>query len=911
MIFGTYLDDEQLSQIDQLAQVVASVYSIQEHTSTDETERICGKLEKKDIYVEPLSSERVAGYTLLNDLWGHPALLLNILIPRHIYQQGNKSVHALLIYLAIFGLLAAVFELLMTENLVSKRLYKLSRDVSRIGTTEDQKRRLQVIGDDELSQVAFSVNNTLDALEQTQSELRENEHRLKSILDSVQIGVFLINPEDHSIIDANITALKMIGATKESLVGRLCHQCICPAQVGSCPITDLNQNVDSSERILIKMDGSPIPILKTVVTTVLNGQTVLIESFVDISERKKAEEALRQAHDELEIRVEERTEELAKANLALRSEIAEREQAVQEIYARLRYEEAIAACSQAFMGISKIEDILHVATDSLLTATGSSRVYVFENFEDPLIGICMRQIAVSRAEGICSPLDNSRFQQIPCEGVFSRWYNELSSGHSIMGPVSSLPGSEQVMLIEQNVKSVLCIPVFVSGNMYGYIGFDDCINIHVWNEYDIRMLWTAAEMIGSYIERTRAEEEIRIINSKNEKLLLSISSALIVCDAAGGIQEWNKAAEDILGIPSTEAINRSLLDMNLEWEDDGFPLMILESINKGEQTNLGHVSVVRPDGRSVALMLTTAPIIDGSGHFLSCLLSCSDVTELRTLEVQLHHSQKLESIGQLAAGIAHEMNTPIQYVGDNTRFLQESFGPMMEVFEVQNEALEKAKDGSLDTEMLEKVESVKDDADIEYLIQQIPKATEQSLDGINRVAKIVRAMKQFSHPGGVEHTDEDLNGAIESTITVSRNEWKYVADLVTDLDAGMPLVPCMIADLNQVILNLIVNAAHAVGDAREKLGTKEKGKITVSTRQDGDWIEIRIGDTGTGIPESIRQRVFEPFFTTKKIGKGTGQGLALARSIVTNMHGGTITFESTEGEGTTFIIRIPLLREAA
>jgi len=296
---------------------------------------------------------------------------------------------------------------------------------------------------------------------------------------------------------------------------------------------------------------------------------------------------------------------------------------------------------------------------------------------------------------------------------------------------------------------------------------------------------------------------------------------------------------------------------------------------------------------------------------LSCLLSCSDVTELRTLEVQLQHSQKLESIGQLAAGIAHEMNTPIQYVGDNTRFLQESFGPMLEVFEIQNAALEKAKDGCLDQEMLEKVEHIKDDADIEYLIQQIPKATEQSLDGINRVAKIVRAMKQFSHPGGVEHTDEDLNGAIESTITVSRNEWKYVADLVTDLDVGLPLVPCMIADLNQVILNLIVNAAHAVGDAREKSGTNKKGKITVSTRQDGDWAEIRIADTGTGIPESIRQRVFEPFFTTKKIGKGTGQGLALVRSIVTNMHGGTITFESAEGEGTTFIIRIPLLREAA
>jgi|GEM_PF-2028808 len=911
MIFGTYLNEDQLSQIDQLAQVVSSVYTLQDDTLAMETGRLSSILKKKDIEVEPVSPDKVAGYSILPDIWGKPVLLLNILIPRHIFQQGEKSVHSLLYFLAIFGFAAAIIELLMTENLVSRRLHRLAKDVSNIGTIENHNRRLEVIGNDELSQVAESVNYTLDALEQSQMELRENEHRLKLILDSVQIGVFLINPDDHSIVDANITALKMVGATEEELIGKQCHQCVCPAQVGSCPITDLHQTVDSSERVLFKIDGSTIPILKTVVSTVLNGQNVLIESFVDISERKRAEEALRAAHDDLEIRVEERTEELAKTNVTLRSEIAEREQAVQETYARLRYEEAIAACSQAFMGVSNVDDVLQVATDSLLSATVSSRVYVYENYDDTVLGQCVRRIAISRAEGILKSSDSSYFQHIPCDGIFSRWYQEMSCGHPIMGAVTSLPEVERAFLLKQNVKSILVIPIFVSGDMYGCIGFDDCISNHLWNEYDIRMLWTAAEMIGAYIERNRAEQEIRIVNSRNEKLLLSISSALIVCDASGAIQEWNKAAEDILGISSTEAVNRSLFDINLEWEDSGFPVIILESIGNGEQTNLGHVSVIRPDGRKVTLILTTAPIMDNNGNSQGCLLSASDVTELRSLEVQLQHSQKLESIGQLAAGIAHEMNTPIQYVGDNTRFLQESFGPMLEVFEIQNAALEKAKDGSLDQEMLDKVENAKYEADIEYLLQQIPKATEQSLDGIGRVARIVRAMKQFSHPGGTEHTDEDLNGAIESTITVSRNEWKYVAEIVTDLDTGLPLVPCMIADLNQVILNLIVNAAHAVGDAREKSGKNEKGTITVSTRQDGDWVEIRIADSGTGIPESIRQRVFEPFFTTKKIGKGTGQGLALARSIVTNMHGGTISFESAEGEGTTFIIRIPLLREAA
>jgi signal transduction histidine kinase len=195
--------------------------------------------------------------------------------------------------------------------------------------------------------------------------------------------------------------------------------------------------------------------------------------------------------------------------------------------------------------------------------------------------------------------------------------------------------------------------------------------------------------------------------------------------------------------------------------------------------------------------------------------------------------------------------------------------------------------------------------DVEYLMEEVPKAIQQSLDGIERVAGIVQAMKEFSHPGTEEKTAIDLNRAIQSTITVARNEWKYVAEVVTEFDSCLPMARCLPGEFNQVILNLIINAAQAIAETAQE-GDAARGTITISTRRDGEWAEIRIGDTGTGIPEAIRSRVFDPFFTTKEVGKGTGQGLAIAHSIVVDKHQGTITFDTETGKGTTFIIRLPL-----
>ncbi len=201
-----------------------------------------------------------------------------------------------------------------------------------------------------------------------------------------------------------------------------------------------------------------------------------------------------------------------------------------------------------------------------------------------------------------------------------------------------------------------------------------------------------------------------------------------------------------------------------------------------------------------------------------------------------------------------------------------------------------------------------EEADLDFLMEEIPPALEQALTGIERVSKIVRAMKEFSHPGSEEKNAVDINRAIENTITVARNEWKYVAEMKLDLAPDLPLVPCLVGEFNQVILNIIVNAAQAIaGVVGDNSG--RKGLITVTTRNADGWAEIRVSDTGPGIPPEAQARIFDPFFTPKDVGKGTGQGLALAHSVIVDKHGGALTFETEEGKGTTFIIRIPLSKE--
>ena len=315
---------------------------------------------------------------------------------------------------------------------------------------------------------------------------------------------------------------------------------------------------------------------------------------------------------------------------------------------------------------------------------------------------------------------------------------------------------------------------------------------------------------------------------------------------------------------------------------------------------------VGEDGTVKELRCHIGPLRRGEAIAGSVIVA-QDITDDNRREIEFQSAQRLAAVGTLAAGIAHEINTPIQFVSDSVHFLQEAAGDAFAAIEALSRVLNTlvahgAGAPSLD-EQVEAAQETLEDCDIEYLREHVPPAFARCIDGLDRVAKIVRSMKEFSHPASETAEPADLNRAIESTLIIARNEYKYVADLETDF-GDLPPVLCHISDVNQVILNLVVNAAHAIADVVE--GTNDRGTIRVRTWQEDRWAHIEVADTGGGIPRAISDRVFDPFFTTKEVGKGTGQGLALAWRVIHERHGGKIWFESREGEGTTFHIRLPI-----
>ncbi len=406
-------------------------------------------------------------------------------------------------------------------------------------------------------------------------------------------------------------------------------------------------------------------------------------------------------------------------------------------------------------------------------------------------------------------------------------------------------------------------------------------------------------------ERKRTEEELRLAKAEIEQLLESLSSILIGLSPAGEILQWNQAAVKVLGVASPQVVGKKFDEIQFQFDSQRVVAGISTCSETANSVRVDDLPFTRSDGKQGFLGLTISPIMEGDGKLGGIIILGADITERRLLEVQLSQAQKLESIGQLAAGIAHEINTPIQFVSDNTRFLEEAFGDLLGLLSKFEGGVEALVAGGEPQAITEALKTAAAGADLDYLKGEVPAAIEQSLEGLNRVAKIVRAMKDFSHPGTEDKVAVDLNRALEGTITVSRNEWKYVAEIITDLDPALPLVHCLPHELNQVFLNIIVNAAQAIREVVNG-NPEEKKTITVSTRRDEDWAEIRIRDTGPGIPGAIRHKIFDPFFTTKEVGKGTGQGLAISHTVIRDKHKGTLTFETAEGVGTTFIIRLPL-----
>jgi len=363
-------------------------------------------------------------------------------------------------------------------------------------------------------------------------------------------------------------------------------------------------------------------------------------------------------------------------------------------------------------------------------------------------------------------------------------------------------------------------------------------------------------------------------------------------DAHSRFTACNKLVANRMGVAPGELIGKTDFDF--------FPREMAEKFFSDEQALLKsgkplidheEIAFDKTRGMNRVILTSKIPLHDADGNLTGVVGTGFDITDRKAAEERMASSDRLESIGRLAAGVAHEINTPIQYLSDSVSFIREGVKELLEYIDALHAAMPQPP---------------APDENVEDLRKEMPPALTLVADGLSRIAEIVRSMKDFAHAGQHEMGPTDLNRAIASTLVIARSEYKPVAEVETDY-GQLPPVTCHTSQINQVVLNLVVNAAHAIADKIKRSGAV--GKITVSTRVEGERVVIAIGDTGGGIPEDIRARIFDPFFTTKEVGRGTGQGLSIARNVIVKGHGGELDFTTELGKGTTFYIRLPISRD--
>ncbi|HEX4778280.1 MAG TPA: ATP-binding protein [Acidimicrobiia bacterium] len=376
-------------------------------------------------------------------------------------------------------------------------------------------------------------------------------------------------------------------------------------------------------------------------------------------------------------------------------------------------------------------------------------------------------------------------------------------------------------------------------------------------------------------------------------LFTRADTGIVELDLDGRVRRANPRVAAMVGCRPDDLEGRLLSELAAPLHASRLAQEIRRLIVDGPGSYDTELRLTRPDGNPVWADVSLVYVRGSDGEPPGLVGLLKDVTATKRLEIERQHGAKMEAVGRLAAGIAHELNTPIQFIGDNVHFLDDAFRNLLALADRLAALCEQS----------DELRTALDDADVDYLRDEVPRAVEQTLDGVERVARIVKAMKAFGHPEEREQKAYDVNRAIESALTVAHNQVKYVADVDTDL-GDVPLVRCYPGDVNQVLLNLIVNAAEAVEERVAHDGGR--GRVVVRTYVDGDDAVIEVSDDGPGVPAELRSRIFEPFFTTKEIGKGTGQGLALVHGVVAENHGGSVDVRSTPGHGATFVVRLPV-----
>lgn len=420
-------------------------------------------------------------------------------------------------------------------------------------------------------------------------------------------------------------------------------------------------------------------------------------------------------------------------------------------------------------------------------------------------------------------------------------------------------------------------------------------------ELKSRELYEANQHLTSLAEQLRDQAE------QTKAIVEAAAEGIITYDQNGAILLFNRSARKIFGLQSavginvrtlfenTELIEMALFPSNVCFIPNADPVDSELVINEAVEC-VGLRNTTEPFAAEIATSRTLY------GHTIIFTALVRDLSKRKRLEARLRQAQKMESVGQLAAGIAHEINTPIQYVGDNLRFMQEAFVELESLIDLFEDLSHAAVNGESVDRYVQRIRKHRQGTDIGFLKQEFPVAISQSRDGIERVANIVRAMKEFSLPSSDALSATDVNQSIKNSLTVLANRLRDQIRVQTAFETGLPLMLCLAGQLNQALLNILSNAIEAITES----STPGEGVIAISTHRQADSIEIRISDNGPGIPAAIQPRIFDPFFTTKEVGKGSGQGLAFVYDVIVNKHQGAIHVVSPVSGGTTFVISLPI-----
>lgn len=561
------------------------------------------------------------------------------------------------------------------------------------------------------------------------------------------------------------------------------------------------------------------------------------------------------------------------------ADVTRKKKVEKELRDRLQLEKTLSNITQEFLISASAENALKGALHSLLQFSNADRACWFEFKTTENAAEC------TLLDSLMTIDDKNQdifLQKMHFDGEMAPWRKVLESKQVLTVQDEINDSDIHEFLNLQKIRHFLAAPVFLEGKATGFIRLDYGQPQNGDMEEQARGLRLVCATLQENLERWKTQENLQLLNTAVQATTDSIFITRMF-PMPGEIVFANAAASKNTGYNRDELLKLTLSELLAGPKNDPrLQEKIVIALNNRSHYRL-EVQQKRKDGSEYLAETEAAPISDSFGNLLYAVITQRDITAKRNLETRASLSSKLESIGQLAAGIAHEINTPAQFISDNLHFLKENWTPVSDI-------------------LGEAAKSAPPNPKIQHVIKEIPEALADAIEGVKRISGIVQAMRQFSHSSS-EKARADLNNAISTTIVVGRNEWKYRADISTELCPDLPLVNCYIGDINQVILNLIINSAHAIS---EKYPVGEKGHIILRTSHTPTHAIIQVEDDGHGIPEEIRNKIFDPFFTTKPQGKGTGQGLFIAHQIIVDKHQGSIEVDSTPGKGTIFTIKLPL-----